>query len=71
MKQELKALILYRLERAHESLAEAHILNCQKGDYADFVRFNINEVSPWYDEAKGFVEYMEEIIKKEIGKTGD
>lgn len=133
MKQELKALILYRLERAHESLEEADILlklghantfvnrlyyacfyavsallltrglssakhsgiralfhqnlvkpgivtiepgqlydklfrNRQKGDYADFVRFNVDEIRPWYDEAKKFVETIEGIIKKEVDK---
>lgn len=134
MNQELKALILYRLERAHESLEEANILlekgyantfvnrlyyscfyavsallltkdlssakhsgiralfhqnfvkpgivtielgqlydklfrNRQKGDYVDFVRFNIDEVKPWYEEAKKFVENIEEIIRKEIEKS--
>lgn len=29
--------------------------NRQKGDYADFVRFDPAEVKSWYDEAKKFV----------------
>lgn len=42
--------------------------NRQKGDYADFIRFKIEEVSPWLDEAKHFVEVIENLIEKEIGK---
>ncbi len=127
MKEETRTLILYRLERANESLDEANILmergyantfvnrlyyacfyavsalllvkglssarhsgvralfhqnfikegiiskelgqlfdklfdNRQKGDYADMVRFDLNIVRNWYDEAKEFV-------KKEALKT--
>ncbi len=29
--------------------------NRQKGDYADLVRFDPEDVSGWYDEAEGFV----------------
>ncbi len=128
MKEEIKTLVLYRLERAYETLDEALILlerghlntfvnrlyyacfyavsallltknlssvkhsgvrslfhqnfvkpgivpielgqlydklfrNRQKGDYADFVKFNVDEVNPWYNEAKNFVETIETIIK--------
>lgn len=40
--------------------------NRQKGDYDDFVQFNIDEVNPWYDEARGFVDAIEKIINEEI-----
>ena len=40
--------------------------NRQKGDYADLVRFDPNEVSDWYDEAQKFVDKVEDIVKKEL-----
>lgn len=40
--------------------------NRQKGDYADLVRFDPNEVRNWYDEAQKFVEAVETIVKKEL-----
>ena len=40
--------------------------NRQKGDYADFVRFNIDEVRDWYVETTLFVKEMEKKISKEI-----
>jgi len=40
--------------------------NRQKGDYADLVRFDVNEVRPWFDETKKFVEVIEEILKKKL-----
>ena len=40
--------------------------NRQKGDYADFVRFKVDEVRPWFEETKQFVESIENIVKKEI-----
>jgi uncharacterized protein (UPF0332 family) len=123
MKDETRTLILYRLERANESLDEANILmerghantfvnrlyyacfyavsallltkglssakhsgvralfhqnfvkesiiskelgqiydklfdNRQKGDYVDMVRFDLNIVRNWYDEAKEFVKVV-------------
>jgi hypothetical protein len=42
--------------------------NRQKGDYADLVRFDPNEVCDWYDEAQEFVETVENIVKKELGR---
>lgn len=131
MKQEVKTLINYRLERAHEALDEALILlerghantfinrlyyacfyavsallltkelssskhsgvralflqnfvksevvdrkmgklydklfdTRQKGDYADLVRFNLDEVRPWLKDVENFVESLERLIKKEI-----
>ena len=44
--------------------------NRQKGDYADLVRFDLNEVCDWYDEAQEFVETVENIVKKELGRRG-
>lgn len=134
MNKEVKTLVLYRLERAHEAIDEAIILlengytntfvnrlyyacfyavsallltkglssskhsgvralfhqnflkygtvnskqgelydklfdTRQKGDYADLVRFNIDEVRPWLNDAKSFVVCLERLIQKEI-KTG-
>ena len=42
--------------------------NRQKGDYGDLIRFDLNEVRNWYDEAQKFVETIENIVKKEIGR---
>lgn len=41
----------------------------QKGDYADLIRFDPSEVSDWYDEAQEFVETIEELVKREMGKV--
>jgi uncharacterized protein (UPF0332 family) len=40
--------------------------NRQKGDYADFIYFKVDEVRPWFEETKQFVESIESIIKKKI-----
>lgn len=131
MKEEIRTLTTYRIERAYESLEEARILleqkhlntfvnrvyyacfyavsalllsrglssskhsgvrslfhrnfvkpciveaklgqlydklfdNRQKGDYADLIRFDSNIVGPWYDEAKGFVKTIEDILKNKL-----
>ncbi len=42
--------------------------NRQKGDYTDFIRYKIEEVTPWLEETKKFVDNIESIIKKEIEK---
>lgn len=133
MKEETRTLVMYRIERAFESLEEAKILferghantyvnrlyyacfyavsallltkglssakhsgvrslfhqefvkpavintelgqlydrlfdNRQKGDYADLIRFNMDEVSNWYNETQEFVKTIEIIVKKEIDK---
>jgi len=133
MKEEARILVMYRLERARESLEEAGILlereygntfvnrlyyacfyavsallltrglssakhsgirslfhqnfvkpgkvdpelgqlydklfdNRQKGDYADLVRFDPNEVRDWYDEAREFVETIENVVRKELDR---
>ena len=131
MKEEVRVLVHYRLERAFEALKEARILfdqghgntfvnrlyyacfysvsalllargfssakhsgiralfhqnfvktgfvakelaqtydklfdNRQKGDYADLVRFDLDEVSEWYDETKLFVKEIENRVKTEM-----
>ena len=38
----------------------------QKGDYADLVRFNLDEVRPWLKDVESFVTSLERLIKKEI-----
>jgi uncharacterized protein (UPF0332 family) len=42
--------------------------NRQKGDYADLVRFDPDEVSDWYDEAREFVETLGDIVNRELEK---
>ena len=129
MKEEIRSLVNYRLERARESIEEAKILmerghintfinrlyyacfyavsallltkglssakhsgvrslfhqnfvktgivniesgqffdklfdNRQKADYADLLRFNIDEVRYWYDETKEFVVKIEKILQQ-------
>jgi uncharacterized protein len=136
MKEETRALVIYRLERAEDCLEEAKILfekgyantfvnrlyyacfyavsallltkglssarhsgvramfhqnfvkpgligrdlgqlydrlfdNRQKGDYADLVRFDVNEVGRWYDEVKIFVESVSRAAKEHMEKAVD
>jgi uncharacterized protein (UPF0332 family) len=40
--------------------------NRQKGDYADLMRFEVQDVRPWLDEACAFVGDVEGLILKEI-----
>lgn len=40
--------------------------NRQKGDYTDLTRFDIEEVAPWYDEAKAFVRDTTAILRAEV-----
>ncbi|RIH99847.1 HEPN domain-containing protein [candidate division NPL-UPA2 bacterium Unc8] len=42
--------------------------NRQKGDYADLVKFNLVEVTPWLEEAKKFVAGLEDVIIKKKGR---
>ena len=42
--------------------------NRQKGDYQDLVRFDLEEISPWYDEAKQFVERVSELANAEVNR---
>lgn len=42
--------------------------NRQKGDYADFVQFNEDDVRPWREEARRFVEIIAGIIDPAITK---
>lgn len=39
--------------------------NRQKGDYADLIRFDLNEVRSWHEDARKFVATIESIVKKE------
>jgi uncharacterized protein (UPF0332 family) len=41
--------------------------NRQKSDYADLVRFNPDEVRGWHEEARNFVETIQNILKRELG----
>ena len=43
--------------------------NRQKGDYADLIRFDPEEVCDWYDEVQEFVEMAESIVTKELGQV--
>jgi len=40
--------------------------NRQKGDYQDLVRFDLGEISPWYDEAEQFVERVSDLANAEL-----
>lgn len=42
--------------------------NRQKGDYADLVRFAVQDVQPWLDEARAFVDDVEVLILQEIDR---
>ena len=42
--------------------------NRQKGDYADLVRFDLEDVKDWYEEAKAFVDEIESLINRELEK---
>ncbi|MCK4241264.1 MAG: hypothetical protein KAX30_06545 [Candidatus Atribacteria bacterium] len=70
MKKEIRTLVLYRLNRADESLEEALIL-LKRGHtntfvnrlyYADLVYFDKKEVGSWFDEAKKFISSIKNII---------
>jgi hypothetical protein len=36
----------------------------QEGDYADFIVFKVDEIRPWLDESKAFVDYVEGLIAR-------
>ncbi len=40
--------------------------NRQKADYADLIRFELDTVQPWFEQAQQFVYITEDLIKKEI-----
>lgn len=40
--------------------------NRQKGDFQDLVRFDLEEISPWYDEADKFVGRVSEFANAEL-----
>jgi uncharacterized protein (UPF0332 family) len=43
--------------------------NRQKGDYADLVRFRVDAVRDWYDEARKFVKDVEKNIRSALDKS--
>jgi len=47
----------------HGQLFDKFFDNRQKGDYADMVRFEKEQVQGWLDEAKLFVEAIEKVIQ--------
>lgn len=51
-------LVDKELGRVYDKLFD----NRQKGDYADLVRFDMDEVREWYHEAKMFLDAIEKII---------
>ena len=40
--------------------------NRQKADYSDFVKFNLDDVRGWLDEAEQFVSLIKTFVDKEI-----
>ena len=38
--------------------------NRQKGDYADLVRFELDKIKGWYEEAENFVSAIERLVKE-------
>jgi uncharacterized protein (UPF0332 family) len=42
--------------------------NRQKGDYADFVRFRVDDVQPWLDQARHFVATLNRLVETQVGK---
>jgi uncharacterized protein (UPF0332 family) len=43
--------------------------NRQKGDYADLVRFQVDAVRDWYDEAMKFVKDVEKNIRRALDRS--
>ncbi len=43
----------------------------QEGDYADFVVFQTDEVRPWLDQTRAFVNYIEGLIARIAPSTTD
>lgn len=56
------------VNKKHGQLYDMFFDNRQKGDYEDLFCFNVDEVRPWYNEAKKFVETIEILIKKKLNK---
>lgn len=42
--------------------------NRQKGDYQDLVRFDLEQISPWYNEAEQFVERVSQLANAELSE---
>jgi uncharacterized protein (UPF0332 family) len=55
-------LVAIELAQLYDTLFD----NRQKGDYADLIRFDLDAVRPWYDEARRFVKAIEDVMKKEL-----
>ena len=34
----------------------------QEGDYSDFITFNVEEIKPWYERTRQFVQHISELI---------
>ncbi len=82
MKEEIKRLVLYRMERAKEAITEAELLFSegplynrlfdapQKADYADLVKFEADIVATWFDEVRSFVDQIDTLVVKVIHSPG-
>ncbi len=60
MKEEIRSLVNIESGQFFDKLFD----NRQKADYADLLRFNIDEVCHWYDETKEFVVKIEKILQQ-------
>ena len=65
MSPEHSELILYRLERARETLKEA-VLNRQKGDYTDLLKFSKEEAERWTTLAESFVTQLSPLVQMHL-----
>jgi uncharacterized protein (UPF0332 family) len=42
----------------------------QEGDYVDFVTFRAEEIEPWFERTKRFIESIDYLIQKAINQSG-
>jgi len=42
----------------------------QEGDYVDFVTFRAEEIEPWFERTKQFIEYIDQLIQNAINQPG-
>jgi uncharacterized protein (UPF0332 family) len=54
------------LRISHGQTYDKFFDNRQKGDYADLVHFAVQDVQPWREEARAFVDDVEVLILQEI-----
>lgn len=40
--------------------------SCRKGDYEDFMMFEVETVRPWLEPTKSFVDHITDLIAREI-----